>query len=118
MRTDTFSFSFSFLNQFAAVTRGGTLTVAGTTTSAATNVMVNGSTADRYGDNTFALGGFSLADGTNTFTAVAADSLGRRDTNAVSVNLPATVSFTYDPNGNLTGDGRRIFAYDDENQLI
>jgi len=38
--------------------------------------MVNGSTADRYGDNTFALGGFSLADGTNTFTAVGADNLG------------------------------------------
>ena len=112
------AFGVDNLNQLTTGTRSGTLTVAGTTTSAATNVTVNGSTANRYADNTFALGGFSLADGTNTFTAVAADSLGRRDTNTVSVNLPATVSFTYDANGNLTGDGRRVFAYDDEDQLI
>ena len=26
-------------------------------------------------------------------------------------------NFTYDLNGNLTGDGKRCFAYDDENQL-
>jgi len=40
------------------------------------------------------------------------------DTNAVTVNLPATVSFTYDDNGNLLSDGRRLLGYDDENQLI
>ena len=36
---------------------------------------------------------------------------------SVTVNLPATVTFTYDANGNLTGDGRRVFEYDYENQL-
>jgi len=112
------AFGVDNLNQLTTATRSGTLTVAGTTTAAATNVTVNGSVANRYADNTFALGGFNLTDGTNTFTAIAADSLGRWDTNTVSVNLPATVSFSYDANGNLTGDGRRIFAYDDENQLI
>ncbi|HRZ39055.1 MAG TPA: hypothetical protein P5534_22135, partial [Candidatus Paceibacterota bacterium] len=39
-------------------------------------------------------------------------------TNTVAVDLPATVSFTYDENGNLLSDGRRLFGYDDENQLI
>jgi YD repeat-containing protein len=34
------------------------------------------------------------------------------------VNLPTSVSYTYDANGNLLSDGLRTFAYDDENQLI
>ena len=106
------------VSQLTTGTRSGTLTVAGTTTSAATNVTVNGQTATRYGDNTFAREGFALSDGNNTFTAIAQDSLGRGDTNAVTVNLPATVNFAYDQNGNLTGDGRRTLAYDDENQLV
>jgi RHS repeat-associated protein len=105
------------LNQLTTGTRSGTLTVAGTTTSAATNVTVNSQTATRYGDNTFAREGFALSDGNNAFTAVAADNLGRLDTNTVTVNLPSTVNFAYDQNGNLTGDGRRMLAYDDENQL-
>jgi RHS repeat-associated protein len=93
------------------------LTVAGTTTSPATNVTINGSTASRYADSTFALGGFALANGNNTFTAVAQDALARKDTNSITVNLPASASYTYDGNGNLTSDGTRFFAYDDENQL-
>jgi hypothetical protein len=40
------------LNQLTTGARSGTLTVAGTTTSAATNVTVNSQTATRYGDNT------------------------------------------------------------------
>ncbi len=36
----------------------------------------------------------------------------------VTVNLPATNSFTYDSNGNLTYDGNRALDYDDENELI
>jgi YD repeat-containing protein len=112
------TFNVNSLNELTTVTRSGTLTVAGTTTIAATKVTVNTQTACRYGDNTFAKDGFSLADGTNTFTAVAQDSAGRGDTNSSSVYLPATASFVYDLNGNLTSDGRRGFDYDDENQLI
>ena len=47
--------------------------MAGTTSSAATNVTVktvNTLTADRYADNTFARTNFILADGNNTFTAI------------------------------------------------
>ncbi len=106
------------LNQLTSVTRSGKLTVAGTTTTNATSVTVNGEEASWYGDATFAKDGFTLTNGVNSFTAVAQDGFGRLDTNTVAVDLPATVSFTYDENGNLLSDGRRLFGYDDENQLI
>jgi hypothetical protein len=35
----------------------------------------------------------------------------------VGVALPSSVSYSYDGNGNLTGDGNRNFACNDENQL-
>ncbi len=103
------------MNELTSNTNTGTLTVVGTTTSAATSVTVNGTTAARYGDATFAAAGLPL---TTAYTAIAADSYGRHATNAVSVNLAANTTFQYDGNGNLTGDGLRNFAYDDENQLI
>lgn len=118
MNVLTQAFAVNTLNELTNITRSGTLTVAGTTTSAATNVAVNGSAAILYRDATFGATGFSLADGTNTFTAIAADSLARKNTNAVSVFLPASASPTYDGNGNLTYDGLRAFVYDDENQLV
>ncbi len=111
------TFGVNNLNQLTNVTRSGTLTVAGTTTSTATNVTVNSLTATRYTDNTFAKDGFTLADGNNSFTAIAQDSYNRKDTNAVTLNLPAAVNFQYDAKGNLTSDGKRGLDYDDENQL-
>src|SRR5438105_3277636 len=58
-------------NELPTITRSGTLSVAGTTTTNATSVTVNSSAANRYSDTTFALGGFTLIDGNNPFTAVA-----------------------------------------------
>src|SRR6185503_13035347 len=78
------TFIMNNLNQLATCTRSNTLTVAGTTTSSATNVTVNSATASRYADNTFAKDGFSLLNGSNTFTAIAQDSYGRTDTDTVS----------------------------------
>ncbi len=113
------TFTVDSLNQLASASRSGTLTVAGTTTTNASSVIVNGTnTASRYSDSTFATTGFTLANGNNSFTAVASDSLGRSDTSTVNVNLPSTASFTYDQNGNMTSDGLLDYAYDDENQLI
>jgi RHS repeat-associated protein len=112
------SFSVNTLNELTqAGVVDGTLTVAGTITSSATNVTVNNSNAVLYLDQTFARANHPLSDGTNTFTAVAQDSLGRSDTNVVSVNLPEGVSFSYDLNGNLLTNGTRFLEYDDENQL-
>ena len=70
-------FNVDILDQLTTISRSNKLTVVGTTSSAATNVTVNTSNAFRYADNTFASTNHSLADGANTFTAIAADSLGR-----------------------------------------
>jgi len=64
------------------------------------------------------LAGFTLTNGNNSYNAIAQDSYNRKDTNSVTVNLPATVSCLYDLNGNLISDGTRGFEYDDENQLV
>jgi RHS repeat-associated protein len=112
------TFNVNSLNELTTGARSGTMTVEGTTTSAATNVTVNTSNAILYADYTFASTNQSLADGTNTFTAIARDSYGRVDTNVAISFLPASISFAYDQNGNLTNDGRRVFFYDDENQLV
>jgi RHS repeat-associated protein len=72
-------------------------------------------TAQRYGDATFAATNFPFL---SSYTAVAADSLGRRSTNTVNVSLSTdNTAYVYDGNGNLLYDGTRTFAYDDENQL-
>ncbi len=115
------TFNVNSLNELSNVTRNAmnVLTVAGTTTSQATSVTVNSTPALLYADYTFAsTNSFTLTDGNNTFTAIASDSLGRGDTNAVTINLPATNSYSYDLNGNLLSVGTRAFDYDDENQLI
>ena len=112
------TFTTDTINQLSSGTRSGTLTVAGSTTSPATNVTVNTTnSATRYADGTFAASGFTLADGTNTFSVVADDTYGRHATRSLTINLPANVTFQYDLNGNLTNDGRRLFGYDDQNQL-
>ena len=94
------------------------LTVTGTSSSPATNVTVNTTNAILYADQTFAATNFTPANGANTYTAIAKDNLGRQSTNAITVNLPSTATYTYDLNGNLLGDGTRSFTYDDENELI
>ncbi len=109
------NFAVNSDNELTTATNGGRLTVVGTTTSTNTGVTVNGSNALSYADATFAATNMPL---TTTYTAIAQDGYGRHATNIVSVNLATNVTFQYDANGNLTSDGLRSFAYDDENQLI
>lgn len=120
------NFSVNSLNELSNSTRSGAFTAAGSTRErkayfpgdyGVTSVTVNGAAAALYDDATFAKEGLSLSDGNNTFTAVATDQVGRTDTDSVTTYLPATNSFTYDLNGNLTSDGHRAFEYDFENQL-
>jgi RHS repeat-associated protein len=118
------AFVVNSLNELSNSVPSGTLTVAGTTTSPATNVTVWGSSglasgaATLYVDSTWARTNATLPGGSVTYTATAADSYGRKSTNSVTVTLPSTNSYTYDLNGNLLGDGTRGFAYNDENELI
>jgi YVTN family beta-propeller protein len=105
------------LNELTTTTNGGTLTVAGATTPRAVKVTVNSVAAALYGDYTFALAGFTLTNGNNTFTAVANDVYGGSVNDTVSMNLSGTNNYSYDLNGNLLSDGNRCFACDDENEL-
>ncbi|MDB6057608.1 MAG: repeat protein, partial [Verrucomicrobiales bacterium] len=108
------NFVVNSLNELGNATSSGAITVEGTTTSTASSVTVNGTSASLYADATFAATNMSLS---SSYTAIAQDSLGRKDTNTVTLNLSTNVSFQYDANGNLTNDSLRIFQYDDENQL-
>ncbi len=116
------AFTFSNNNQITTAARTTTMTVAGQVQGTPTGVTVTangdgGQAATVYGDGSFARAGVTLNDGANTFTAVATDNKGRQATNTVTAWLPASSTFTYDANGNLTGDGQRSFEYDDANQL-
>ncbi len=119
------TFGVNNRNELTNATRSGTLTVAGLASQPGGNldhVVVSGTglssgNANVYADGSWARAGATLASGNNNYTATAKDTYGRTAQDSVSVNLPATVTFTYDANGNLTGDGRRVFEYDYENQL-
>jgi RHS repeat-associated protein len=116
------TFAVDSLNQLTSLSRTTTGVVAGVTWAPASNVTVAASgaaavTATGYADWTWALTNVTYADGTNTFVAVAQDSLGRVDTNSVTANLPASTAFAYDANGNLRTNGQQVLEYDDENQL-
>jgi len=119
------TFGVNNLNELTNATRSGTLTVAGLASQPGANlssVSVSGTglttgNADVYADGSWAKTGAALANGNNTFTATATDTYGRTASDTANFYLPATNSFTYDFNGNLTNDGRRVFEYDFENQL-
>lgn len=111
------TFNVNPLNELTSIDRGTNFTLAGFTTTAATNVTVNSAEATRYADNTFAKDNLALVNGNNTFTAVAKDNAGRADTNELTLSLPASVTLAYDLNGNLRTNGTRLFEFDDENQL-
>jgi hypothetical protein len=97
------------LNELTTVTNRGTLTVAGTATEYPANltgVTVSGTglssgSAELYGDGAWARTNATPVNGNNTYTAIATDTYGRWSTNSVTVNLPATNSYSYDLNGNL-----------------
>ena len=109
------NFAVSSANELTVNTNRGKLTVMVTTTSTATNVTVNGTNALRYNDATFSATNMQL---TTSYTATAAASYGRHSTNTVNVSIATNTTYQFDGNGNLTNDGLRSFAYDNENQLL
>ncbi len=110
------TFGVNTLNELTNATRSGTLTVAGLASErkalyagdyGITNVTVSGTglttgNATVYADGSWARSGATLADGNNTYTATATDTASRTAVDSASFDLPATNSFTYDFNGNLT----------------
>jgi RHS repeat-associated protein len=119
-------YGLNSLNQITNSTMGGPgfggwlnlLSVSGSTTTPATNVTINGQTANLYVDNSFA-DNLYVTNGVNTFTAIATNVFGTTSTNTSVANVITNNSaYAYDLNGNLLTDGTRNFAYDDENELI
>jgi RHS repeat-associated protein len=104
-------------NQLSSIAQAGTLTVSGATPAPATNITVNGATAQTNGDLTFASAGHPLTNGINTFTNAAWNIYGLLTNTTLSLNLLTNVTCQFDANGNLTSDGTRSFLYDAENQL-
>ncbi|MGB8371200.1 MAG: RHS repeat-associated core domain-containing protein [Verrucomicrobiia bacterium] len=111
------TFTTDAANQLNSVTRTGTFTLSGATPAPATSVTVNGLAAQTYGDFTFAATNNTLANGNNSFAIVAQNAYGVIVTNSLTMNLPTSVSLSFDNNGNLTNDGTRTFGFDSENQL-
>jgi len=117
------SFTVNDLNELTGSSRTGSYVVSGGTIGNASTVTVNvnsggASSAFLYNDKTYTRSGVNLANGNNTFVAIATDGAGRTATNTVTAYLPTSVTFDYDDNGNLISDGQNGYAYDDENQLI
>lgn len=111
------TFNVDAADELTNVIRSGTFTFSGATPAPATNISVNGQTAQIYGDFAFASTNNTLANGSNTFTVIAQNLYGVAVTNTLTANLPASISLEFDDNGNLTNDGTRSFLYDAENQL-
>ncbi len=105
------AFRADALNQLTNLSYAGDLAVSGVTTTNATNVTVNGVAATLTGSNYTAT--VPLGDGADTLVAIGEEKFGRRATNVLSIATHPK----YDLNGNMLFDGKRGFAYDDENQL-
>lgn len=114
------SFVPDALNQLSGINRQGLLTVAGSYEGDVNTLSVNGKPTQLYSDKTFATtDGLQLFGGRNTFIPQATNNAGVLVSSArIQVNTPSPAAFQYDLNGNMTGDGRRSFDYDDENQLV
>jgi RHS repeat-associated protein len=104
-------------NELTNVTSTGTFTMSGATPAPMTNVTVNGSVAQTYGDFTFAKTNLTLTSGTNAFTIIVQNNYGVRATNTLTLILPTNVNLSFDKNSSLTNDGLLAFGFDGENQL-
>ena len=101
------------------LSRNVTLTASGSLAGAVATLGVNGQSAAHYSDGTFATtAGLALRDGNNLFVTAGSNAAGALVLSTTTSNrLPVTVNFGYDLNGNLVGDGQRVFDYNDANEL-
>lgn len=104
-------------NELVSQQPGGALVFAGTV-----NEPASVSLASRAVPVTAAgafTGSAAVGGGTSTVVIAATDSNGNTATQAYSVTQTgASKTYTYDANGNMTGDGTRTFEWDAENRLV
>ncbi|MGH9461178.1 MAG: RHS repeat domain-containing protein, partial [Vicinamibacteria bacterium] len=109
--------AYDNMNRLTSQTPGGTMRFAGTLNEAAT-VTIQGLPATVASDNRFERGA-QVSSGTSQVVVKAKDYAGNERTNTYEVSISgSTKTFTFDANGNLTGDGTRTFEWDARNQLL
>ena len=93
------------------------LTVAGSLSNNVVSLTVNGQSATVYHDLTWAVpGGVPLTNAVTPLTAVVTTG-GLTMTNSLLTLLPATVTLSYDADGNLTWDGLLAYTYDGAGEM-
>lgn len=112
------TFTTDHANELVNVTRNNDLlTVAGSLSSAPTNLTVNGANATIYNDLTFAVtNGITITNGLNVLTAQTVSNSVTM-TNRLVEFLPTAANLHYDLNGNLISDRLHGYDYDCANEL-
>jgi RHS repeat-associated protein len=106
--------SYNNMNRMLTQQAGNTFYFSGTLSKPAT-VTIQGKSATVSATNTFT---GTAAANSGTVSITARDYSGNQRTNTYQLSPTGTTkSFTYDANGNLTGDGTRTFEWDAENRL-
>ena len=109
--------TYNSLNQLTGRSAGGKMVFSGSTGSEPSMVTVGGNAATTSYCTNF-LGLANVTSGTNTVAVVAHDVEGNTSTNNYQVVIPpASASFTYDLNGNLTQDATRSYQWDAKNEV-
>lgn len=116
----TSTYTTNGLNQYESRTVPGYKTVIGTANTGAT-VTVNGATANRRADGTFnkEVSVDNTAAPVDSTITVSSTLSSQTATSTGKIFFPQTPeTFTYDDDGNLTGDGRWTYTWDGENRLV
>jgi RHS repeat-associated protein len=109
--------AYDNMNRLSSQSPGGTMRFAGTLDEAAT-VTIQGAPAIVTSDDRFA-GGAQVGSGTSQIVVKAKDYSGNERTNTYEVSVSgSSKTFTFDANGNMTGDGTTTFEWDARNQLL
>jgi RHS repeat-associated protein len=109
--------TYDNMNRLTTQVPGGGLVFRGTLSEPAT-VTVGGQPATVGGTNQFS-GTAQVPQGTSQATVQAIDPAGNVRTNVYELTQTgATKSFTYDGNGNLTGDGTKTYEWDAGDRLV
>ena len=110
------TFAYNNLNELTGQSAGGKVRFFGSVNEPAT-VTLNGASADVSAAKKFD-GTLSLPAGTSTVSVTAKDYSNNSATAKYQVTTSGSAAtFTYDNNGNQTGDGTRTYEWDAENRL-
>jgi len=117
------SYTFNNLNQFTSATAPTKTDVAGVVGPEVVEpkVAVNGlpvPPADPDSEGNWIIKDIPLNTGSNTLTTEVKDKFNRVKTDTRSVTLAQAPVFTYDLNGNTTGDGTWTYTWNEENRLV